>query len=301
MASKESEKIRAMLINEIAPKFTADVPLPIQGETLEAMNSQAGLPVGVTVTPTKVLDMYAEWVSGPDTDRNKVILHLHGGGHAIGSCNTHRELAARISLASKVPVLLIEYRLAPPHHFPADIEDATAAYRWLLGEGFKPNQIIISGDSAGGGLTMSTLLSLRDAGDPLPAAAILLSAWVDLAVTGETIKTRAEIDPWLTPDVLHVQAANYIGNGDASLTDPLVSPLYADLHGLPPLLIHMGDHEILLSDATRLAEKAEAAGVEVTLDVWPDMWHVWHFSAAELPEGQQAIDKIGAFVQQKLA
>jgi acetyl esterase/lipase len=194
--------------------------------------------------------------------------------------------------------LVIDYRLAPENPFPAALEDATAAYRWLLKSGFKPEQIVIAGDSAGGGLSLSTMVSLRDAGDPLPRGAVLLSPWTDLAGTGESIKTHAEIDPWLNADNLIPFAALYFGKEDGR--HPLVSPLYADLHGLPPMLIQVGSDEILLDDSTRLASRAQAAGVEVKMEVWDGLWHVWHIFASQLPEGQKAIEDLGRFARQQV-
>jgi acetyl esterase/lipase len=192
----------------------------------------------------------------------------------------------------------VDYRLAPEYPFPAAIEDVTKAYRWLIKSGTQPHQIIMGGDSSGGGLAMSTLLSLRDSGDPLPSAVILLSPWLDLALTGESLVSRAHLDPLVSQEGLRACAKHYIGDRDPK--DPLISPLYADLHSLPPMLIHVGDHELLLSDAIRLADRAQAANVEVKLDVWPEMWHVWHAWAASLPEGQEALNQIGGYVRRYL-
>jgi phosphinothricin tripeptide acetyl hydrolase len=175
------------------------------------------------------------------------------------------------------------------------VEDCTAAYRWLLSTGVDPARLVIVGDSAGGGLTVATLVALRDAGEPLPKAAVCLSPWVDLELLGESMTTKAEIDPMLLREVGLQWAKAYLG--DAHPRTPLASPLYADLTGLPPLLIQVGTAETLLDDATRLAERAKSAGVDVALEVWDDMIHVWQFFAARLPEGQQAIDRIGEFIR----
>ncbi len=205
-------------------------------------------------------------------------------------------MAARISRASGARVLAINYRLAPEHPFPAAVEDATAAYRWLLAQGIAPNRIVIAGDSAGGGLTISTLLALRDAKQPLPAAAVPISPWTDLAATGESLRTLAGKDPMVQAEPLKEMAKLYLGKADAK--NPLASPLYADFKGLPPMLIQVGGAEILLDDAKRVADKAKAAGVMVELEVWDEMVHVWHVFAKLLPEGQQAIDRIGRFVRE---
>jgi acetyl esterase/lipase len=180
-------------------------------------------------------------------------------------------------------VLLIAYRLAPENPFPAAVEDTLAAYRWLLRSGVRAQHIVVAGDSAGGGLTAAMLTALRVAGDPLPAGAVLLSPWTGLAATGESIRTRADIDPWLTQQRLGAMAQLYLAGKNPR--NPLASPLYADLRGLPPLLIQVGNDEILLDDATRLAERAETAGVSVSLEVWDNMWHVFQAFASEIPEG----------------
>ena len=237
----------------------------------------------------------AEWISTPGASNENVIYYLHGGGYCIGSISTHRELVSRLSRAAGARALSIDYRLAPEHPFPAAVEDATAGYRWLLSTGVDPARVVIAGDSAGGGLTVATLVALRDAGDPLPAAAVCLSPWVDMEGIGESMKTKAEADPIIQAEDLLKFAKAYLG--DADPRTPLAAPLYADLTGLPPLLIQVGTAEVLLDDATRLAERARAAGVDVTLEPWEDMIHIWQFFAAMLPEGQQAIDRVGEFMR----
>jgi acetyl esterase/lipase len=236
----------------------------------------------------------AEWIAAPGAMADRVILYLHGGGYVLGSINTHRAMISRIARASTARALAIDYRLAPEHPFPAAVEDATAAYRWLLANGYKPGRIVIAGDSAGGGLTLAALLAIRDAKLPMPAGAVPISPWTDLEGTGQSVRTRAAKDVMVTQDNLASSAKQYYGAHDPK--DPLVSPLYGDFRGLPPMLIHVGDAEILLDDATRVAARAKVAGVQVELEVWDEMPHVWHVFAKILPEGQQAIDKIGKFV-----
>jgi acetyl esterase/lipase len=236
----------------------------------------------------------AEWIAAPGAATDRVILYLHGGGYVLGSINTHRAMISRIARASNARALAIDYRLAPEHPFPAAVEDATAAYRWLLANGYKPGRVVIAGDSAGGGLTLAALLAIRDAKLPMPAGAVPISPWTDLEGTGESIRTRAAKDVMVTQDNLASSARQYYGTHDPK--DPLVSPVHANFRGLPPMLIHVGDAEILLDDATRVAARAKAAGVQVDLEVWDEMPHVWHVFAKILPEGQQAIDKIGKFV-----
>jgi epsilon-lactone hydrolase len=259
----------------------------------------AKLPVAPDITCEKVdaAGVPAEWVVAPGVESGRVLLYFHGGGYVIGSINTHRDLAGRLSRAAAARVLLIDYRLAPEHPHPAAVEDATTAYRWLLRHGATPAHTVIAGDSAGGGLTIATLVALRDAGDALPAAGVCISPWVDLEGLGASMTTKASVDPIVQHQGLVWFANLYLGG--ANPRTPLAAPLYADLHGLPPLLIHVGDAETLLDDATRLAERAKAAGVEVTLEIWEEMIHVWHLFAAMLPEGQQAIEHIGTYIRQR--
>jgi len=237
----------------------------------------------------------AEWITTPEAAAERAIYYLHGGGYVMGSINTHREMISRIARAAGARVLAIDYRLAPENPFPAAVEDCTAAYRWLLSTGADPARLVIAGDSAGGGLTVATLVALKDAGEPLPAAAVCLSPWVDLELLGESMTTKAEVDPLVQRDVGVQWTKAYLG--DAHPRTPLATPLYADLTGLPPLLIQVGTEESLLDDAKRLAERAKSAGVDVALEVWDDMIHVWQFFASMLPEGQQAIDRIGEFIR----
>ncbi len=239
----------------------------------------------------------ARWIVPPAASAERVILYLHGGGYTMGSSSTHRAMIARIARASKARALALDYRLAPENPFPAAVEDAVAAYRWLLSEGHSPGKIIIAGDSAGGGLTLAALAALRDAGVRMPAGAVPISPWTDLEGTGESVRSRANRDPMIQPGGLAEMASMYLGGADAR--HPLASPLYADFRGFPPMLIQVGDAEILLDDARRVAERARAAGVEVELEVWEDMIHVWHVFAKLLPEGQQAIDRIGKFVVER--
>lgn len=241
----------------------------------------------------------AEWITAPGARADRVLLYFHGGGYALGSVKSHWELIARLSAATESRALALNYRLSPEHPFPAPVEDACAAYRWLLSQGFEPAHIALAGDSAGGGLTAATLVALRDGGTPLPAAAAMLSPWVDLEATGESYDTRAEFDPMVQRALALGMAKTYLA-GKGSPRDPLAAPLYANLAGLPPLLIHVGEHETLLSDSTRLAEKAHAAGVDVTLHVWQEMVHVFQLFAAELPEARQAIDEIGSFLRRHM-
>jgi monoterpene epsilon-lactone hydrolase len=237
----------------------------------------------------------AQWITAPEAAADRVILYLHGGGYVMGSIETHRELVARLSKAALARCLALDYRLAPENPFPAAVNDATAAYRWLLAQGIKPGRIVIAGDSAGGGLTLATLVALRDLGLPAPAAGVCISPWVDLEGTGDSMRTKAAEDPLVSREMILALAKLYVGE-QGDVHDPLAAPLYADLTGLPPLFIQVGNAETLLDDATRVTERAEAVGVDVTLQIWDEMPHVWQWFAPILPEGQEAIDKIGEFV-----
>lgn len=297
MPSAVAEQIRAAL------NAFRDAPPPTSIEEsrarLEALVSQTPPLPDRQVEVVEVDGIHSEWVSAPGAATDRVVLYLHGGAYSVGSCNTHRDLASRISAASGARALVPEYRLAPEHLFPAAVEDAVTAYRWLLKNGFSPSRIIVSGDSAGGGLSLALLLSLRASGDPMPAGAALLSPWTDLTVSGESAKTRVAVDPMIAPHQILPAGQMYLGTADAR--NPLASPVFADLRNLPPLLIQVGNDETLLDDSTRLTKNAYEAGVDVTLRVAVGMWHVWHISAAIMPEAQLAVDEIGAFIKQRMA
>lgn len=269
-------------------------------EQRAAMEASAGLfPAEPDVGASQVDagGVPADWVSVASSEPDRVVLYLHGGGYVMGSRNTHRGLAGRIARAAGVRVLLPEYRLAPEHPFPAAVEDATACWRWLLSQGHDPERMAIAGDSAGGGLTLATLLALKSAGDPLPACAVALSPWTDLEGTGPTAEPGAVDDPMIAPEGLRATGRQYAA---ADLRNPLAAPLHGDLTGLPRLLIQVGTREILLSDSTRFADKARAAGVDVTLQVEEGLIHVWQIFP-DVPEAQAAVARIGEFVRQSCA
>ena len=237
----------------------------------------------------------AEWLRPPSAAPGRVVLYLHGGGYVIGSPRSHRHLAAAIAAAAEASALLLDYRLAPEHPYPAAVEDATAAYRWLLDQAVAPEHIVIAGDSAGGGLAVATLLALREARVPLPAGGVCISPWVDLTCGGASYETKAAADPIVRRAGVEEMARAYLGA--APPRTPLASPLFADLDGLPPLLIHVGSDEVLLDDAVQLAERAKRAGVDATLEVYDRMIHVWHWFLSMLDEAQTAVDTIGRFVR----
>jgi len=293
MASNELQ----MIIDTFrsGPKIS-DLSIEEQRAQMEVGLTQFQLPTDVRCDPVDAGGVPAEWITTPGVVAERVIYYLHGGGYVLGSINTHREMVSRLSRAASARVLILDYRLAPENPFPAAVDDSTAAYCWLLSVGVDPARLVIAGESAGGGLTVATLVALRDAGESLPRAGICLSPWVDLECLGESMVTKAEIDPVLTRDSTLMWAKAYLVDTDPRT--PLASPLYADLTGLPLLLIQVGTAEVLFDDATRLADRARAASVDVILEPWDDMIHMWHSLAAILPEGQQAIDRIGEFIRQ---
>lgn len=240
----------------------------------------------------------AEWLRPPSAEAGRVVLYLHGGGYVIGSPRSHRHLAAAIASAGGASGLLLDYRLAPEHPHPAAVDDAVGAYRWLLDQAVAPGHIVIAGDSAGGGLAVATLLALRDAGVALPAGGVCISPWVDLTCSGGSYRTKAEADPIVRRAGVEEMARAYLGT--AAPRTPLASPLFADLRGLPPLLIHVGSDEVLLDDAVQLAERAKAAGVDTTLEVWDRMIHVWHWFLPMLDEAERALAGIGDFVRARV-
>lgn len=238
----------------------------------------------------------AEWISAPESEDHRVVLYLHGGGYLFGSTRTHRVMLAHLARAAKAQVLALDYRLAPEIPFPAPVEDAVSAYQWLLAKGIAPKNIVIGGDSAGGGLVVAALVALRGVGEPMPAAGVCISPWSDMESTGKSMITNAESDPSVSKERLLKIAAVYLDGKDPQA--PLASPIHADLTGLPPLLLQVGGIEVLLDDSTMLKERAEKVGVSVEMEVWDDMPHVWHHYAPILPEARKAIGKIGEFVQE---
>jgi epsilon-lactone hydrolase len=252
-------------------------------------------PPDVKVETIAAPERPAEWLTPPGVRTDAVVLYLHGGGYVIGSPRSHRHLAAAIARAAGTRALLLDYRLAPESPFPAGLEDTIAGYRWLLAQGIAPTRIVVAGDSAGGGLTVATLLALRDRGLPRPAGGVCISPWVDLTNSAESYVTRAAVDPIVTRDGIETMTLAYVGAGDHKA--PLVSPLYADLRHLPPLLVQVGSDEVLLDDARGLGRRAKEAGVDITVEEWPSMIHVWHWFLPMLDEAQRAIDVIGQFVR----
>lgn len=253
------------------------------------------LPAGARFSAVDAGGVPAEWMDMPGSARDRVFLLLHGGGYRAGSPRTHRRLAANFAAAMGMRVLVPDYRLAPEHPFPAGVEDAVAAFNWLKDGGVAAHDIIVGGDSAGGGLALSMLLALREAGAEMPRAAVLLAPWTDLTVSSESYERLRAHDPVITRESLREGGLWYAGTGNPA--DPLMSPLFADLAGLPPMLIHAGEDEVMVDDSRRFAQRALDAGVDVTCKIFPGMWHVFHGAGLEIPEAQSAFDEIGDYVR----
>ncbi len=268
-------------------------------ERRELMGSGAPPPGGTQVEPVDANGVPAEWVVAAGVSTGPVVLYFHGGAYHLGSPARLRGLLALLSAAAQARVLSVGYRLAPEHPFPAAFEDALTAYRWLIASGTPARQVVIGGDSSGGGLALAALVALRDAGESLPGAAVVLSPWTDLDMGGESLQSLAAVDVMLTPDGVREAADWYLAGQDPR--HPYASPLYADLHGLPPVLIQAGDAEIIRDDSTRFAAAAQAAGVDVTLEIWPEMPHVWHAFAGLLPEADEAVERIGRWLREHRA
>lgn len=246
------------------------------------------------ITPVKIGELDAEWTVAEGIDSGRVVLYFHGGSFNSGSPETHRGMVGMLAKTISGRCLSVDYRLAPEHTFPAGVQDAQQAYEWLLMQDVPANRVSLAGDSAGGGLCMSLLVALRQAGRPLPASAVLFCPCVDLTMSGETIKTNAKRDLLLHPVTVRQEIEMYLAGADP--LDPLASPLFADLHDMPPIMLQAGADDILLSDSTRLAEKLQQAGVEVLLDVEPRGQHDYQYAAAFAPEARRALERAGKFI-----
>jgi acetyl esterase/lipase len=303
MASEQAEAIKSLLKAMRDATIAQGGPMPTveeQRALSEAGMSVAGvMPDGIDVTETTVAGgIPALWIEPAGAAEGRVILYLHGGGYVVLSPRSHVRLAGGIAHAAGCKVLSVDYRLAPEHPHPAAVTDALAAYKWLLEQGYPPAHIAIAGDSAGGGLTIATLLAAREAGLPQPAAAVPLSPWVDLEGIGDSMTTKADVDLMVNGAGLKVMADLFVAGGDKH--DPLAAPLYGDLRGLAPLYIQVGGDETLLDDSTRIAVLAAHAGVDVRLDVFPEMQHVFQAALGQVPEADDAIARIGAYLRARL-
>lgn len=300
MASEAMDAMKDQLRADRAA--AAGGPAPAMADARAGMDARfAALPAvpGATCAPVIAGGVPSEWVVPERATAGGTVLYFHGGAYCVGSIVSHRRLVTALGVAAGARVLNVDYRLAPEHPFPAALDDALAAYRWLIGPaGERPEQVVIAGDSAGGGLALAALIALREAGDPLPGAAMAFSPWTDLTCSGASIQTKAADDPVLTHAGLLARVPLYLPDGDPA--QPLVSPLFADLHGLPPMLLQVGEDEIIYDDSSRFVDKATAAGVAAELDPRADAYHVFQLMVGLLPEADVAVARAGAWINRQL-
>jgi len=292
MASEEM-KAAAEIIRAAGLFNSGDFDLAAMRQTME--DTVTPLPEDITRGDFDLGSVHACSIAAPDVRQDRGLLYFHGGGYVMGSLNTHAELMGRLSETCRARVLGVDYRLAPESPYPAAVEDAVASYCWLLDNGIAADKIVIGGDSAGGGLALACLVALKEQGKPQPAGAVLLSPWTDLTGSGDSMTTRAELDPMVSADMVGPMAELY--SADTDPADPCISPLFADLSGLAPMLIQVGDHEILLDDSTRLAERAKAQDARVELEIYDGAFHVFQ-TVPNLPESADALASISKFFDQ---
>ena len=293
MAETEIDAIRAILAASPRPAALAD-----RRERLDAVFGQFPLAEGARAETVDAGGVPAEWTVTPSADPSRVILYIHGGGYVSGSIASHRSMVSELGRVAGARTLALDYRLAPEHPFPAACEDVLKGYRFLTDSGIDPRRIVLAGDSAGGGLTMATLVWLRDAGAPLPAGGFVISPWVDLRNDSPSMTEKAAVDPIISKAYLDEIGGAYLAGTDPGT--PRASPLFADLRGLPPALIQVGTAETLLDDATRLAARIGAADGRAMLSTWPGMIHVWHLFHPRLHEARAAIAEAGAWIRATL-
>lgn len=298
MASWKNKFYKLFLRGYLASIDQRSLNLAQRRQRMDSFTARFKLPKNLITERVEWPSFSGEWLYFPGVSAKRVLLYLHGGAYVMGSVHSHRHLIARLAKSANVRVLAIDYRLAPEHRFPAALEDAVASYHWLLEHGLRAHQITFAGDSAGGGLALATLLLLRDSQTPLPAAVVCLSPWVDLTCSGASYKTKAKAEVILREEFLRESARSYLKRERAN--QPLASPLFGDLRNLPPCYIQVGTDEILLNDAERFAEAADRAGVNITLEIWDEMIHVWQYFVDRIPEAQTAIDMVGTFIRKHL-
>jgi epsilon-lactone hydrolase len=292
MSETQLNQLRTILAQNKA-KFAGD--LDHVRKAFDEMLMESPLQPGVRFEQETVGGIPATWCIPEHAVPGRVLLYLHGGGYVVGSSKGYRAMGSEFASRLNTRVLIPDYRLAPENPFPAAVDDAVSVYRALIDNRIPPTSIAIAGDSCGGGLSVASMMAIRDQGLPLPAAAAVISPWIDLEVNSESFVSKAAEDPLIEADGLRGMAAAYLGA--TSPRTPLASPLYGNFAGLPALLIQVGSAEILLDDATRLAARAGAAGVKVRLDIWPEMFHVWHTHASQLDEAREALDDAAAFLK----
>ena len=294
MHENEIDAVRALLQSRPRPSSLAE-----RRQRLDLVAAADPIAPDIQFKPQMIGMLEAEWSLAPGSDTTKTLLFFHGGGYCSGSIQSHRRMVAETGRAARVRTLALGYRLAPESPFPAALDDGLAAFEFLLAQGIPAASIAIGGDSAGGGLTLATMIRLREAGKPLPGCAWLVSPWVDLEMTGASMDEKDAVDPLIYRDYLEELADAYLGG--TSAREPLASPLHADLAGLPPILIQVGSAETLLDDAVRIARRLGAVNVATSLEIWPHMIHAWHLWAARLISGRMAIASAGAFINEQLA
>lgn len=291
--SSVERKIRAGL--PVVRFLQTRLPLRWTRRPLRQATARARLPAGVTRQPVSADDVPCEWLIPQNSPQDQALIYLHGGGFVYGVTPQHIGMVAHLARKMGARALVVDYRLAPDHPFPAALDDCATAFRWLLKQGISPQNTVVAGDSAGGNLAITTMMKLRAAGEPLPAAAACLSPVADLSEPRSP--AGGFKDPLLTPGAVRFYNASYVAHNDAR--DPLISPVYGDWHGLPPLLVHAGEEEMLLDDAVRIAQLARAAGVAVRLETYPRMWHVWQLFLS-LPQAVESLDDIARFLSSHL-
>jgi epsilon-lactone hydrolase len=296
-----SPEFDALLTRLFASPFEADTtPIEVLRANFERFAAGfSDIPPGTEFASGELGGVPVEWVTAPGSSKDSAVVYLHGGGFAIGTIESYRDMAARLSRLTGGTTVTVGYRLAPENRYPAALDDCYAAVQGVIASGVGASRVAVVGDSAGGGLTLSVLVRMRDAGDALPACAVCVSPLADLAHSGDSVKERAHLDPIVTPAGSHSYGVRYLGS-EGDFTDPGASPLYSDLRGLPPVLIVVGSSEVLLDDSIRVARRIRAAGGEVILDIWPRMVHIFPFFAAQIPESRQAMEEIGGFLSARL-
>ena len=294
MADPEIDAIRAILTSRPRPSGLAE-----RRQRLDALGTRYIVAPDVSIERIDAGGVAAEWSRTPVAEPERAVIFFHGGGYVAGSLDSHRHMVAELGRRARAATLAVDYRLAPEHPFPGALEDALAVYRYVVERGFQPAHVAIAGESAGGGLAVATLVALRDAGEPLPACAWLSSPWVDLEMTGASMDAKAAVDPLISKRYLLELAAAYL-DGKEPRT-PAASPLYADLHGLPPMSIDCGSAETLLDDSVRIARAFGLADVEANLHVWPDMIHAFPLFYQQVAAGRRALEYAGAFIHARLS
>jgi acetyl esterase/lipase len=290
MSETEIAALRALLTSRPRPTSVAE-----RRARLDAIGEAYRPAADIRLEPVSADGVPAEWSIAPGAESGRVLLYLHGGGFSAGSIVSHRAMVTEAGRSAQARTLAIDYRRTPEHPFPAALEDTLRAYQWLLAQGVRPERIAVGGDSAGGGLTIALMLALRERGLPLPACGWCISPWVDMEATGGSYADKAAVDPMISREYIQELAGWYLGG--AAPATPLAAPIHADLRGLPPLLIQVGSAETLFDDSVRLAARAGAADVRVTLEVWPQMIHAWPLFHQQLTDGRRAIVAAGAFIR----